>query len=93
MKINNLSKFLFLSLGVLSYGLFIESSDKTKSQAEVKIYKAKCDSLQHVSDSLYDELFPTQVELNRMQIAYYIFLEKNKKAAEQYGNIISEETE
>ena len=51
------------------------------------------DSLQHLADSLYDENYPCQIELNRYQIAYQIFLKRNPKAAEQYGTIISEETE
>lgn len=51
------------------------------------------DSLQKVADSLYAENFPCQVELNRYQIAYEIFMERNPKAAKQYGTIISEETE
>jgi hypothetical protein len=44
-------------------------------------------------DSLYWELFPTQVELGRYEIALDILRERNPKAAEQYGTIISEETE
>lgn len=51
------------------------------------------DSLQHVIDSLYMENFPCQVELGRYQVAYEIFMERNPKAASQYGDIISEETE
>ena len=51
------------------------------------------DSLQHVIDSLYMENFPCQVELGRYQVAYQIFMERNPKAASQYGDIISEETE
>lgn len=51
------------------------------------------DSLQNVADSLYAENFPCQVELNRYRIAYEIFMERNPKAAKQYGDIISEETE
>ena len=51
------------------------------------------DSLQKRCDSLYDELFPTQIELGRYQVAYQIFMERNPKAAKQYGTIISEETE
>lgn len=49
--------------------------------------------LESEKDSLYWELFPTQVELGRYQVAYEIFMERNPKAAEQYGTIISEETE
>lgn len=51
------------------------------------------DSLQKRCDSLYSELFPVQIELGRYQVAYEIFMERNPKAAQQYGTIISEETE
>lgn len=51
------------------------------------------DSLQKRCDSLYNELFPVQIELGRYQVAYEIFMERNPKAAKQYGTIISEETE
>jgi len=51
------------------------------------------DSLQNLVDSLHSENFPCQVELGRYQVAYQIFMEKNPKAASQYGDIISEETE
>lgn len=53
----------------------------------------RIDSLQKVADSLEAENFPCQVELNRYQMAYEIFMERNPKAAKQYGDIISEETE
>ena len=51
------------------------------------------DSLQNRCDSLEAELWPASIELNRYQMAYEIFLERNPKAAKQYGTIISEETE
>jgi hypothetical protein len=51
------------------------------------------DSLQHKIDSLEAEMWPLKVELNRHEIAYEIFLERNPKAAQQYGTIISDETE
>lgn len=51
------------------------------------------DSLQNVIDSLHSENFPCQIELGRYQVAYEIFMERNPKAAKQYGTIISEETE
>lgn len=51
------------------------------------------DSLQNLVDSLHSENFPCQVELGRYQVAYQIFMERNPKAASQYGDIISEETE
>lgn len=62
-----------------------ESGDISKAQT--------IDSLQKVIDSLHAEVFPCQVELNRYQMAYEIFMERNPKAASQYGDIISEETE
>ncbi len=51
------------------------------------------DSLQNLSDSLYNENYPCQIELGRYQMAYHILLERNPKAAKQYGDIISNETE
>ena len=86
-------KILSTALVIAMIGLFIQVYSTSKSQTEVKIYQAKCDSLQHLTDSLHDELFPTQIELNRMRIGYNILLERNPKAAEQLGNIISNETE
>ena len=56
------------------------------TSAELKVMQAKCDSIS-------DELFHVQTELNRYEIAYKIFIKRNSKAAEQYGNIISDETE
>lgn len=55
--------------------------------------KKSLDSLQTVTYSLQDSIFPIQVELGRYQIAFEIFMERNPKAASQYGDIISEETE
>jgi hypothetical protein len=49
--------------------------------------------LEAQKDSLHWELYPTQIQLNRYEVAYDIFMERNPKAAEQYGTIISEETE
>jgi len=51
------------------------------------------DSLQTLVDSLDAENYPCQIELSRHQRAYEIFMERNPKAAQQYGTIISEETE
>jgi hypothetical protein len=51
------------------------------------------DSLQTKCDSLYNELYPTQIELGRYQVAYEIFMQRNPKAAKEYGDIISDETE
>ncbi len=66
-------------------------------------YAPKCQPLQlrydsllveaNKCDSIADELLYAETELNRYQIAYKIFLRRNPKAAAQYGDIISEETE
>jgi type II secretory pathway component PulL len=86
-------RLLSIALVISLVGLFIQVYSTSKAQTEVKVYQAKCDSLQRVSDSLYDRLFPAEIELNRMKVAYDIFLDKNYKAAMQYGDIISNETE
>ena len=64
---------------------FVSGGDISKSQT--------IDSLQNLVDSLHSENYPCQIELNRYQIAYEIFMRKNPKAASQYGDIISNETE
>ena len=51
------------------------------------------DSVRHLADSFYAELFPAQIELGRYQVAFQILSERSPKAAEQYSNIISNETE
>ena len=75
---------------------YLQQKQMAKLRQEVKIKTnttQTIDSLQKRCDSLYDELFPTQIELGRYQVAYEIFMERNPKAAQQYGTIISEETE
>jgi plasmid stabilization system protein ParE len=64
---------------------FIQGGDIAKAQM--------IDSLQRRCDSLQDELYPAEIQLNRYQIAHQILMERNPQAAEQYGNIISDETE
>jgi len=86
-------KVLSIAVVVAMIFLFAQVYMTTEAKKETAIYKAKCDSLQKANDSLHWELFPIQIELNRHQIAYQIFLKRNKKAAEEYGTIISEETE
>lgn len=51
------------------------------------------DSLQNRIDSLESEMFPMEIELNRYQTAYKIFLERDPQGAKIYGDIISDETE
>ena len=74
------------------------SNQKQNTKIEVfnggDISKAQTiDSLQKVVDSLHAEIFPCQVELNRYQVAYELFMKRNPKAASQYSDIISNETE
>ena len=73
---------------------------KLRSEPKIEVYTGGdiekgriIDSLQNLSDSLYNENFPCQIELGRYQMAYQIFMERNPKAAQQYGTIISQETE
>lgn len=67
--------------------------EKRKAEKELTFVRTKLDSLQHVSDSLEDEVLYQEIKNGRYETAYQILLRRNPKAAEQYGNIISEETE
>ena len=73
--------------------LNIQNSYLEKKTIELEQVKKEMDSIQFVSDSMYAELYPCEIELNRYEIAYQIFLRRNPKAASQYGDIISQETE
>ena len=79
----------YLMLAVIS-GLvaicYYQRKENVKLNNVVKI-------IQHEKDSLHSENFPCQIELSRYQRAYQIFTERNPKAAEEYGTIISDETE
>lgn len=81
---------------------YFQQKELTKLRSEKKIEvlgggdiaKAQTiDSLLHTIDSLHSELFPKEIELNRFQVAFELFAQRNPKAAEQYAQIISEETE
>ena len=63
------------------------------AQQEVVLYKTKYYNAQRTIDSLQTENYPCQIELNRYKVAYEIFVKRNPKAASQYGDIISNETE
>ncbi len=73
---------------------------KLRAEPKIEVYTGGdiekgrlIDSLQNRCDSLYNELYPAQIELGRYEVAYQILLERNPKAAKQYGDIISNETE
>jgi hypothetical protein len=70
-----------------------KSNEVNKQEIVISDLKKKIDTLLHEKDSIYWELFPVQNELGRYEIAYEIFLERNPKAAKQYGTIILKETE
>lgn len=78
--------FLLLISITSTYFLF-----QTRKELDLQIKKTQ--AVQNVADSLQADLYPCEIELNRFQVAYQIFLERNPKAAAQYGTIISEETE
>jgi hypothetical protein len=88
--------FVIVFLGFL-WSLFSMQNYREKYQSLVtkteSLNNYKIDSLQHLVDSLDMENYPCQIELNRFQVAYEIFMKKNPKAASQYGDIISDETE
>jgi predicted HTH domain antitoxin len=67
--------------------------DKTKEKIAIELLKKDRDSLVYLSDSLSGELFPAQIELNRYQIAYKIFLKRDPQGAKMFGDIIANETE
>ena len=93
-------KSLRISIVVISL-LFIwvlvlfsnQTNENKKNKVEIELLRQENDTLRIQKDSLYWELFPVQVELGRYQVAYEIFMERNPKAAKEYGTIISEETE
>lgn len=70
----------------LSVELYRSQENLTQTRHELKELTAEVDSLQAI-------IWPLEVELDRFNQAYIIFSERNPKAAEEYGTIISEETE
>jgi len=100
--ISNNAKYLTIagafSLLIICYFQQRELTKLRKSNVEFlqggDIVKTETiDSLRHLADSLSMELFPKEIELGRYQVAFEIFAERNPKAAEQYAEIISSETE
>lgn len=92
-----LMNFVIVLLAIFS--LFF-GMNYNKQEKEITEQKLVIDSLtkrvllsEKLSDSLSMELLPIEIELGRYQVAYEIFMERNPKAASQYGDIISQETE
>lgn len=69
------------------------NSDLNEKKIEIKELSKRVDDLQKSNDSIAMEILPIQIELGRYQVAYEIFKERNPKAASQYDDIISKETE
>ena len=88
-----MKQILTIALILSLIGLFIQVYSTSKAQTEVKNGKNRITFLQNQSDSLYSELYPAQNELDRHIEALHIFLKRNPKAANEYADIISEETE
>ena len=101
-KFINKYKQVFTIVGALSVLAICYSQQKlnAKLRAQIKQPTVNVDSLIHLKDSiqyqldsLNTEIFPMEIELGRYQVAFTIFAERNPKAAEQYAEIISSETE
>jgi len=84
-------KYLFIFLTALLFVICLYQRRQTAILQTT--YQHQIDSIQYVVDSLHNENYPCQIELGRYEVAYRIFMERNPKAASQYGTIISEETE
>ena len=97
--IKNNSKYLTIA-GAFSLLVICYFQQKENAKLRSKSQVTNVDSLvnviktlQHEKDSIYWEAFPREIELGRYQVAFEIFTERNPKAAEQYAEIISSETE
>lgn len=85
--------FLIITVARLNNQL-TECQTNCNSLSGGDIAKAQfIDSLMRANDSLGMELFPLETQLTRYQVAFGILAERNPKAAKQYGDIISNETE
>jgi hypothetical protein len=86
-------KIISASLVTAIIMLFIQFYFTNVAEREVNLANFEKDTIQYRVDSLKSELFIREIELNRYQVAFEIFARRNPKAAEQYSNIISDETE
>ena len=61
----NIVTYISVFLFCISFALYFKLDDAKKSNAEIKV---TLDSIQWKHDSISDELFSTEIELNRYQI-------------------------
>lgn len=64
---------------------FLKNTDNEKART--------IDSLKNVCDSLYAELYPALIELNRYQVTLDLLKAENPKAAAQFEAIMNTKTE
>ena len=86
----------FLLIGLLLWvrlDLYKEQNKTNLLNIELKKTQNKIDSLSQINHFLYENLYPCEIELNRNQVAHEIFMKRNPKAASQFRDIISNETE
>ena len=91
-------RFLVVILALFSIWVVLQNSSeryKVNKNHELVVNRLR-DSIQMIKnqkDSLYAELYPCEIETNRFNIAFRILENRNPKAAQQLGDIISNETE
>ncbi len=83
---------------ILIIGYFVYEENKEKEPIVFvqggDIQKAQTiDSLQNLVDSLTFKALDYERQLFRYEEGYRIFIKRNPNAAEQFGNIMSDETE
>jgi hypothetical protein len=91
-------RFLVVILTLFSIWVVVKNGSERykvdkRYELEINKLKDKIRILENQKDSLYAELYPCEIETNRFHIAFRILEERNPKAAEELGNIISDETE
>jgi len=86
-------KVLSTAIVVVMIVLFAQVYMTTEAQKETAVYKAKCDSLQNIADSLHDENFIKHIQLDRYELSLDYLDSVNPKAALQFVNYMNHETE
>jgi hypothetical protein len=91
-------RFLVVILTLFSIWVVIQNASERRKinrvhKFTVEVLRDSINILRNQKDSLYNDLYPTEIELNRYKNALEIFLKENPIAAEQYSEIISSRTE